>query len=250
VILCYKKAFGNTVIIDYIAGMECPTELKNYPGNKWIIHAYQTIINHIPPHTKEVFPFIGSGGVFCNKKRSGTTVINDLDTGVTDIWRKHAPATTDIRNCTAAEILAEVARDPTDTFVYMDPPYPVEFLFSKQKIYKHSMTMQEHINMLFGIRTVDYNCMISSYENEVYDEYLEGWNKVTFKCSYSGKVATEAIYFNYPVPEKLHQYNYLGSDCWDRQRIKRKISRRVKTLQALPAQERNAILTELGQLVQ
>ena len=44
----------------------------------------------------------------------------------------------------------------------------------------------------------------------------------------------------------MHQYDYLGSDSWDRQRIKRKIDRHINKFTNLPEQERNCILLELN----
>jgi hypothetical protein len=50
---------------------------------------------------------------------------------------------------------------------------------------------------------------------------------------------------NYPEPKELHDYSLLGKDRTDRQRIKRKIERHVKRLQALSVLERKAILNAL-----
>lgn len=56
----------------------------------------------------------------------------------------------------------------------------------------------------------------------------------------------ECIYMNYDKPARLHEYTYLGLDCWDRQRIKRKIERFVNKLRGLPDHEREAILEAVG----
>ncbi len=53
---------------------------------------------------------------------------------------------------------------------------------------------------------------------------------------------------NYPQPEELHDYRYLGEDFVDRQRIHRKIQRHVDKLLGLPVLERNAILAALRSL--
>ncbi len=87
--------------------------------------------------------------------------------------------------------------------------------------------------------------MISCYDNLLYSSYLSDWRKKTFKVCVHGKTATETIYMNYPEPTELHDYSYIGYDCWDRQRIKRKISARIKTLEKLPTVERNAIIEAL-----
>jgi len=60
-----------------------------------------------------------------------------------------------------------------------------------------------------------------------------------------GTMATEYIWYNYPTPEKLHDYSFLGNDFTDRQRIKRKIARWSNKLKNLPALERNAIIDSI-----
>jgi DNA adenine methylase len=53
------------------------------------------------------------------------------------------------------------------------------------------------------------------------------------------------IYYNYPKPQVLHTYKYVGNDCWDRQRIKRKIERLTNKLIELPELERNAVISRI-----
>jgi hypothetical protein len=88
--------------------------------------------------------------------------------------------------------------------------------------------------------------MISAYEHTLYDEMLSGWNKAVFPVSVHGIVRLECIYYNYPKPSVLQCYDYVGSDCWDRQRVKRKIDRLTKKLLELPEIERNAIISRIN----
>ncbi len=46
---------------------------------------------------------------------------------------------------------------------------------------------------------------------------------------------------NYPTPTKLLTTRFVGADCWDRQRIKRK-GERLSKLKTLPNHEQQYIL--------
>ncbi len=50
---------------------------------------------------------------------------------------------------------------------------------------------------------------------------------------------------NYPEPEALHEYGFLGNDSWERQRIARKVKRHVDRLRKLPPLERMAIVEQI-----
>jgi hypothetical protein len=87
---------------------------------------------------------------------------------------------------------------------------------------------------------------LSSYNNSLYSEALEGWRKIEFKSQTRHGSATEVLFMNYPEPEALHDYSYLGNDYRERERIRRKILRHVDGLKRLPTHERQAILNALG----
>lgn len=80
---------------------------------------------------------------------------------------------------------------------------------------------------------------------EMYNQMLCEWRKVEIKVRYNGKTSIENLYMNYPQPELLQTYRYVGSDCWERQRIKRKGDRMIRKLQALPEIEKNYLLNRI-----
>jgi hypothetical protein len=47
---------------------------------------------------------------------------------------------------------------------------------------------------------------------------------------------------NYPKPNSLHDYSFLGNDFRERERIRKKIFRHVEGLKRLPDHERGAII--------
>jgi len=225
------------------------TPLKNYPGNKAFEGAYQTIINNIPVHKKYYELFAGSAAIAFIKKASEVTVINDCNGSVIE---KIKPAAVQlgmtVTTGNAIDIIKSILAGTTDIFVYMDPPYPINARRSQRPIYKYEMKDQEHVKLLELAVTAKFNCMISTYPNRMYSEILKGWRTVTFNCGVHGKGAVEVLYMNYESPKALHEYTYLGKDCWDRQRIKRKINRKVKSLLKLPVLERQAILQSILKL--
>ena len=60
-----------------------------------------------------------------------------------------------------------------------------------------------------------------------------------------GGLREEIIYFNYPNPEILHDFQYLGHNYRERERIKRKVLRFEQKMNRLPDVERAAILSNI-----
>lgn len=238
-------------------------DLKGYRGNKGVKGLYQFIINRIPESETLIEAFAGSAqitrkllslaptdGNNCNGQ--GTfpvvrTVVNDCNPGVCESLKFILPEATVISNLNALQLLSTLLQADRKTFVYCDPPYKISTRSTAQRIYKFEMSDRDHLQFLNGYRNVNFNCMISHYECDLYNDKLENWNREKFKVSYHGKVTEECIYYNYPKPEKLLTYKFVGQDCWDRQRVTRKINRLVSKLNSLPALERNAVIARVNQ---
>jgi len=235
--------------------------LEKYPGNKSVLGLYQFIINRIPQCTTMIEAFAGSSQITkkilsaaapvegdrwrLSSGQLARILLNDCNPKVCDQLKKLFPAPTIITNCTAGEILKSLYAGSTDVFIYCDPPYKLDTRSSTRRLYECEMSDYDHFQFLIAAITVKANCMISHYECPMYDEGLHGWQKEKFTVSYHGQVKQECIYYNYPTPSKLLTYQYVGSDCWDRQRVTRKIERLVRKLNALPELEKNAILSRV-----
>lgn len=180
---------------------------------------------------------------------TGRTVINDLDGHVIDKWYRYPQSDITILQEDGLTILDKlICKDPTGIFVYLDPPYPKTSRRSHTDIYNYEFRKDQHKQLIELVIKAKFNCMISSYHNSLYDETLKDWRAEEINCNVHGKIAKEVIYMNYDTPKKLHDYRFLGKDCWDRQRIKRKINRKINGLMALPPLERNAILEQIRKL--
>lgn len=84
-----------------------------------------------------------------------------------------------------AEIEARPALDvmrrfaTTDTLIYADPPYLPET--RTQTMYAQEMTLEDHVEMLDVLATHPGPVVLSGYDNQLYDERLPDWRKVTVK---------------------------------------------------------------------
>jgi DNA adenine methylase len=218
--------------------------MPNYPGGKNANGVYQTIINHFPPHVIYVELFMGSGAIIRNKKPAKFNIGVEIDKAVIDKF--HRKTKYDVAN---ESVFAFIKRPYRHLFhknclVYIDPPYIESSRRSKNNIYKHELkNIEEHIPLLRWALRTKAMVVISAYQNEIYDTVLKGWRREEYTAVLrSGETVTESLYMNFEKPTTLHEYTYLGEDCWDRQRIKRKLTLITRKLKALPPYEREAIM--------
>ncbi len=227
---------------------------------------YQNIINHIPPHKIYVAPFAGHDGIFQKKLPCPISILNDKDAAVIERWKKVLDKkkflvcenfmqgnlfeaatlpTVILRNDDYRNIVTRFT-DNADAFIYFDPPYKMENRSSRKNQYTFDFTTdRQHIDLLILANLARCNVMISAYENELYNEYLAGWQTHRFNSMTRGGLREEIIYYNYPPPAVLHDFRYLGENFRERERIKRKVNRHSVRLLKMPPQERSAILSAI-----
>jgi len=146
------------------------------------------------------------------------------------------------------DAIAFLKEFPLDTscFIYCDPPYLFETRSSKRPIYKFEYSEADHVRLLECLLSLPCNVMVSGYWSNLYAETLHDWHTFTFKAkTRSGRMADEWLWMNYPEPVKLHDYQYLGGDFRERERIKRRKTRWGKRLERMDVLERRAILWEM-----
>jgi len=89
--------------------------------------------------------------------------------------------------------------------------------------------------------------MIIHPDCELYNTMLSDWRKVQVKIRYNNKTSIENLYMNYSADVELHTTKFLGADCWDRQRIKRKGDNLISKLNRLSPNERKYLLERIKQ---
>lgn len=128
-------------------------------------------------------------------------------------------------------------------FVYSDPPYLFHTRKQKDKLYNFEYTVEQHVELLHALIDLPCPVMVSGYDSQIYNHILHGWRKETIQTVTRGaSLATEVIWMNYPQPEALHDYGYLGEGYRERERIKRKKQRWQERWRNMDRLERQAIL--------
>jgi len=87
--------------------------------------------------------------------------------------------------------------------------------------------------------------MISGYESQLYKDSLKRWETHCFQAKTHHGMATEWIWMNYSKPVQLHDYQYLGDNFREREKIKLKLKRWTSRFKSMPAIERQALLSSL-----
>jgi DNA adenine methylase len=203
-----------------------------YFGGKNGNGTYQQIINKIPPHNRYIELFLGSGAILKHKRPAKENYGVEINSGTIDKFKYNAAAV--IYKADVFEWVKE-HWDLIDknTFVYLDPPYPLGSRKSDKLVYDYEMTDLQHIELLELIKSMPAMVAISTYKNDLYHQALKSWNCYTFQSMTRRGLATEYLYMNYEDPKYLHDYKFLGKDFTDRQRIKRLLERRSKKGQFL-----------------
>ncbi len=246
---------------------------KGYPGGKGGAGVYQTIINHMPPHSTYIEAFCGSGAVLRAKRPAMHNVAIDrsaealsgvvatlVDRG--DISCRSASinplSTTTIAIddavgrtwefiCGDCQTWLAHRRWNGNEMVYADPPYLRSTRSSGRLFYEFELAEDhEHEHLLQHLRSLRCMVMVSGYWSEMYADMLSGWTAVSYTTvTLGGTAATEWLWMNYPLPTALHDYRYLGTDYRERERIKRKVTRWQRRLADMPRLERLALLAAL-----
>jgi hypothetical protein len=129
--------------------------------------------------------------------------------------------------------------------VYCDPPYLMSTRGGR-RLYRHEMPDVHHRRLLRCCRRLKCMVMISGYWSRMYADALAGWSSVQFESmTRGGHTATEWLWFNFPAPVELHDYQYLGDNFRQRERIKRKKRRWTARLERMPALERQALFAAI-----
>lgn len=223
--------------------------LEKYTGHKKHPGLYHKIINQIPKIRLNYYElFAGSASIYSliTRPHGFNSVLNDLDAEVhKKLLQKYTGVC--VLNENAIDLLKNW-RFIEDEFIFLDPPYHHSTRPNAMELYKHEMTNDDHIQLLNAVQDLKCNIMIIHPKCDLYDSVLSSWRKIEVKVRYHKKTSLEVLYMNYPEPLQLQDYSFLGNDCWDRQRIVRKVNSYVLKFKKLPVLERNFILEKLNQI--
>lgn len=235
-----------------------------YPGGKG--SCYQKLINQMPPHRVYVEAFLGSGAIMANKRPAQFNVGIEINPKVLrETAIRFSPGTiVTLDDGRASSQIASIDEKfcfvqgdalqflfwyqwRGDELVYCDPPYVRSTRKTKQPIYEFEYTDEDHQALLTELMRLPCYVMISGYWSKLYADLLSGWRAISFdSVTRGGSMAKEWLWMNYDEPDALHDYDHLGDDYRERERIKRKKTRWVEGLRRMDMLERKAILSQIN----
>lgn len=220
----------------------------DYPGTKRSL--YRWIISHLPPHSIYVEPFAGKAAVFRHKPPALRSYLIDRDPDVIAwLQARRFPAAIAARGdgTRFVELLAEWHEATQDVLIYIDPPYVLSTRSGK-RLYKHEMTDDDHVRLLLAATNCSCQVAISGYPSQLYDDFLDDWQKLTCRSMTRGGLRTECLWLNFleePSPRVSMEYFELGGNFRERERVSRKVKRWREHFERLDDVERRALLLAL-----
>lgn len=135
---------------------------------------------------------------------------------------------------------------PCRTVVYCDPPYPRNARRSNGRLYTCEMSDDQHADLLDVLLRLPCYVLVHSYPNPLYRERLAGWRTWTYRSQTRGGPATEQVWANYPEPDHLHDYRWIGRSKREREKLARRRRRLIRWLDCLPPRERAQLLAAVA----
>jgi DNA adenine methylase len=208
-----------------------------YPGGKG--KCFQHIINVLPKHHTYIETHVGGGAVLRHKAPAEESLAIDINPKVISWWRKHHPTLANFVVGNASEILTSY-RFTGSEVVYCDPPY-LPCTRKRSRVYTNDLTEKEHLELLFILKRLPCRVAISGYPSKLYAAQLCDWNQLQFAAKGHDGVHIENLWFNYTIPEELHDARFLGVDFRQRQNVKRRLARLHNRISRLSGQEQHAL---------
>jgi hypothetical protein len=153
--------------------------------------------------------------------------------------------------CGLSAIRGTEFRSTCPTFIYCDPPYPLETRKSGPR-YRNEFSADDHANLLCQLQTLNVVpsdrrplMMISSYWSEQYAKALSDWRHFSFRAKTRRGVATEHVWCNYDEPHQLQDYRYVGRNKRERFKLERRRRNLIGKLTRMSELERNALLSAM-----
>ena len=221
----------------------------SFVGAKGGAGVYQRIICWMPPHDVYVEPFAGIAAVWRRKRPAKASFLVDSDPDAIDAlgdvsssWR------TRLLLCDGIRFLTDYLPFARGTVLaYCDPPYMRECRVDPTPdYYREEWTTAQHKRFLDTVLELPYLVLVSGYWSPLYADKLAGWSTDHFTTTTRAGPAEEWLWANYPRPDELHDYRYIGESFGQRWRIHKRQRRWVRMLSGMPPLERRAMLAAIA----
>jgi DNA adenine methylase len=208
-----------------------------YPGGKGKI--FHHVINLLPPHTTYVESHLGGGAVLRHKKPSTKTIAIDRDPEVIKLWREKFPHLATYIQGDAVEFLASYPFCRDDV-LYCDPPYLARTR-RRATVYRFDYQDDDHERLLKVLQGLPCHVLLSGYSSDMYRKQLASWNTYSFTAKAHDGLRLETLWFNYGLPNRLHDPRFLGRNFHERENIRRRLARLQQRISSLSPQEQHII---------
>lgn len=212
----------------------------SYFGSKAAAGLCQPIIAMMPPHDTYIETHLGGGAIMKRKPPALRNIGIDLDPQAINDFACDHPVEL-VTGC-AHRFITNYDFSGFE-LLYCDPPYLIRTRTSPRR-YRHDYTEGDHLELLDLLRSVPCQVMISGYPSKLYDDTLGDWNCIQLQAMSRGGARTEKVWFNFAL-DRVHWASYAGKNFTDRQNVKRKAVRWGKKYQALPRDQRLAVLAAM-----
>lgn len=209
-------------------------------GSKATSGLCQAIIALMPPHDTYIETHLGGGAILKRKPAAMTNI--GIDRNAKTLNKFTAPYPTQLIHGCAHQFLLDYSFTGRE-LIYCDPPY-LQSTRSSDRRYRFDYSEQDHIELLNILKVLPCQIIISGYPSKLYDDKLSDWSHREIQVINHSGVRTEKLWFNF-IPDKVHWASFAGKNFTDRQRIKRKAENWGKRYQAMPPNERLAVLAAM-----
>lgn len=209
-------------------------------GSKATSGLCQPLIALMPPHDTYIETHLGGGAIMQRKVPALRNIGIDRNERTLRKFRCPYPVET-IHGC-AHEFLSAFPFTGRE-LVYCDPPY-LQSTRTSDRRYRYDYTEADHLALLERLRTLPCAVLLSGYPSALYDEALPEWQTLELQVMNQAGVRTEKLWFNF-IPQRVHSARFAGKNFTDRQRIKRLAERWGRRYEAMPQNERQAVLFAL-----
>jgi len=207
-----------------------------YPGGKG--KTYQHIINLMPPHRVYIETHLGGGAVMRNKRPALHSIGIDVDDRLISVWSLVNAPEVELRCARAEDFLAQY-QFLGDELVYADPPY-YPGTRRQTKVYRCDYSVEDHERLLALLKSLPCKVILSGYANDLYSDLLKGWTTRTFRAKTHTDTREETLWFNFEVPQVLHDSRFVGETFRARQTAKRRMQRLQEKVNRMDPVERAA----------
>lgn len=231
-------------MLDIAGARTYPAGVRYFGGKNRI---YQHIINLIPRHERFVEAFAGSAAVSRHLARGDAEAwAIELEPAQAGRLRKLLPGRRVVEGCAIAWLEEHAPGFGPETFIFADPPYPIEDRVSARARYACELDAAQHERLAAVLLATRARVLVCGHPWGAYLRLFAGWKRHEIPITWrSHRPGIEALWANYDSPLPLHDYRYVGNDKRVRQDRRRQVARHVAKFGAMKPDAREAVLRAL-----